>query len=132
MTLPAHTVSIGIARSLAMVAAYLGAPANFNHWASGLGNSLRQDAQGVWRGNGPAGPITIRFSPANALGVADHWVGVAPGVEVYVPLRVIANGEGSEVLLTLFQLPGMDSEQFQGDIDWVRRDLAALKALLEA
>ena len=34
-------------------------------------------------------------------------------------------------MLTLFRGPGMTDETFARDADWVRRDLAALKRLLE-
>jgi hypothetical protein len=63
----------------------------------------------------------------------DHTVVPAPGVEIHVPLRVVANGDaGSEVLLTLFRRPGVSDEEFAADAGWVSRDLRALKALLEA
>jgi hypothetical protein len=55
---------------------------------------------------------------------------VTPGVEVYVPLRVVANGDGSE--LTLFRQPQMSDDKFEADTEWVQRDLATLKQLLEA
>lgn len=64
-------------------------------------------------------------------GVLDHWVTPAPGVEVYVPMRVVANGEGSEVIFTLFQQPGMTDEQFAADARLVEQDLATLKKVLE-
>jgi len=38
-----------------------------------------------------------------------------PGVEVYVPIRVLPNGSGSTVLFTLFQLPGMSDEKYAED-----------------
>jgi hypothetical protein len=47
-------------------------------------------------------------------------------------MRVIANGDGSEVVLTLIRLPDVTDEQFASDAEWVERDLRALKALLEA
>lgn len=62
----------------------------------------------------------------------DHWVELASGESVYVPLRIIANGDGAEVQLTLFRQPGMDEATFTRDADWVRQDLQALKALAEA
>ena len=46
-------------------------------------------------------------------------------------MRVIANAEGAEVLLTLLRQPGMSEQQFVADAEWVRRDLNALKGLLE-
>ena len=54
-----------------------------------------------------------------------------PALEVYMPMRVFPNGEGAEVLLTVFRQPGMTEEKFVDDTQWVRRDLEALKALLE-
>jgi hypothetical protein len=46
-------------------------------------------------------------------------------------MRVIANGEGSEVLFTLFRTAGMSDAQFAADAQWVERDLAELKRFLE-
>jgi hypothetical protein len=53
------------------------------------------------------------------------------GVEVYVPMRVLRNGSGSEVIFTLFRLPDMSDEQYAEDMQLVERDLKALKELLE-
>ncbi|MEX2622340.1 MAG: hypothetical protein WD651_01275 [Acidimicrobiia bacterium] len=52
-------------------------------------------------------------------------------VEIYVPMRVILNGEGSEVLFTLFQAPDMSDDVAAGDAKQVERDLATLKVVLE-
>lgn len=134
MTHPALILSIGIDRPIAAVASYLAEPRNFPAWASGLAGGLTplNSGENEWLGATAQGPVSIRFSPANPFGVADHWVTLADGGIVYVPLRAVANGDGSEVALTLFQLPGMDEARFQADAAWVRRDLATLKRLLEA
>jgi hypothetical protein len=55
-----------------------------------------------------------------------------PSREIYIPMRVIANGTGSEVIFTLFRLPEMSEEKFAEDVEWATRDLNALKILLEA
>lgn len=125
-----QVVTIHIAKPLATVAAYLAEPMNMNDWASGLGLSLRKE-NGVWLANGPEGPVRIRFSPPNDFGIADHWVEVAPGVVVYIPLRAIAHGEGTDVQLTLLRLPDMSDAKFAEDAQWISRDLEALKDLLE-
>lgn len=125
-----QVITVHIAKPLATVAAYLAEPLNMNDWASGLGHSLRQE-NGKWLANGPEGQVRIRFSPPNAFGIADHWVEVAPDVVVYVPLRAIGHGEGADVQLTLLRLPGMSDAKFAEDADWIRRDLDALKELLE-
>ncbi|OWT56739.1 polyketide cyclase [Candidimonas nitroreducens] len=106
-------------------------PESFPLWASGLSNSsLERDSQG-WRAQGPEGPIRIRFSDYNEFGVMDHWVDLGAGRVVYVPLRIVANEEGSEVMLTLFRQPHMSDAKFAEDEAWVGKDLAGLKALAE-
>jgi hypothetical protein len=74
----------------------------------------------------------VRFTAPNPYGVLDHHVITPAGAEIYTPLRVIANGAGSEIIFTLFRQPGMSDEKFAADADWVRRDLGMLKRLLEA
>jgi hypothetical protein len=73
----------------------------------------------------------ISFTDHNAFGVMDHWVDLGGGRVVYVPMRVVENGKGAEVLLTLFRQPDMSDAKFAEDQIWVRRDLSALKALAE-
>jgi hypothetical protein len=60
----------------------------------------------------------------------DHRVDLGVGPEVQVPMRVVPNGAGAEVPVTVFRRPGMSDEAFAADAVWVPRDLLALKALL--
>lgn len=126
-----HTAHISINRPLDQVYAFLARPENFPQWASGLGASIRQ-AGDVWIAQTPEGAVTVRFTAANAFGVLDHDVVLPNGESVHIPMRAIANGDGCEILFTLFRLPPMSDQKFAADIAWVERDLQALKALLEA
>ena len=77
--------------------------------------------------------MTVRFVERNRFRVADHYVSPAPGLEIYVPLRVLPNGtDASEVVFTLFRQRDMTEEKFREDIDWVQRDLSELKRVLES
>ncbi|NNM71157.1 polyketide cyclase [Enterovirga sp. DB1703] len=106
-------------------------PEAFPEWASGLSEAgLEQDGE-VWRARGPEGPVTIRFTGHNPFGIMDHWVELGGGREVYVPLRVIRNGEGCLVTLTLFRWPEMSEDSFAADAAWIERDLQTLKKLAE-
>jgi hypothetical protein len=93
---------------------FISDPANLAKWASGLGAAVK-----------------VRFVERNKYGVLDHFVANGSGGEVYMPMRVFPNGEGAEVLLTVFRQPGVSDEKFAEDTQWVRRDLEALKELLE-
>lgn len=129
--LPARTFSVSIRCDWRALYEQIWQPAFFARWASGLAESaLRQDGD-QWVADGPEGPIRIRFTPHNDYGVMDHVVDAGDGVEIHIPLRVIRNGEGAEVMLTLFRQPGMDDEKFAGDARWINKDLSTLRTLIE-
>lgn len=119
--LESQTLSVTVGRQWKDVYEAIWRPENFPQWASGLSDLPR----------GAIGTVRIRFTEHNPFGVMDHYVDTGKGSVVYVPMRVIANGEGAEVLLTLFRQPDMSDQQFTADAEWVKRDLRALKSLLE-
>jgi hypothetical protein len=114
-----------------MVYDFMSVPENFPKWASGLGQSLTK-RDGEWIAETPQGSMKVRFTERNSFGVLDHYVIPRSGVQIYIPMRVISNGIGSEVLFTLFRLSDTSDEKFAEDAEWVKRDLNALKSLLEA
>jgi hypothetical protein len=126
-----RTISIAIACDFDIAYNFLCAPENFPTWASGLGTSLIE-TDGIWIAQTPHGPAKVRFTDKNAFGVLDHYVMTPEGEEIYMPMRLIANGTGCELLLTLFRLPGVSDQQFDEDEQWVLRDLSTLKRLLES
>jgi len=126
--LPARSFSISIRHDWRALYERIWRPEFFPNWAAGLGDSeLRPDGD-AWLADGS---IRIRFTPHNAFGVMDHWVDTGIGPAIHVPLRVVENGEGAEVILTLYRQPDMDEERFSADIKLVNRDLRALKNLIE-
>ncbi|WP_413990505.1 polyketide cyclase [Labrys okinawensis] len=130
--LEATTLGITIDRSWRELYDAIWEPQFFPKWASGLSQSSLQREGDRWRAKGPEGTVWIRFTPPNEFGIMDHHVDVGGGREVYIPLRVIENGEGAEVILTLFRQQGMSDEKFREDQDWVKRDLEGLRALMSA
>ena len=128
--LESRTLSITIACPLQKAYEFVSNPENLPRWAVGLCKSVRKSDAG-WVVDTPQGPIQIRFSEKNDFGVLDHYVKLSSGVEVYVPVRVVPNGSGSEVIFTLFKTPEMSDKQFAEDAGMVERDLKALKSILE-
>ena len=127
---PSRTISVSINRPLKDVYDFACVPENFTQWASGLATSLHKEGD-QWVADTPEGKARVRFSERNAYGVLDHRVTLPDGQELYMPLRVIANDEGSEVSLTLFRLPTMDAAAFERDAATVTKDLGVLKNVLE-
>ncbi|GHF59919.1 hypothetical protein GCM10017566_36880 [Amycolatopsis bartoniae] len=106
-------LSVRIERPYDEVYGFLTEPGSSAKWASGMDSSA---------------PVTS--APRNEFGVLDHTVHL-PGQDVHVPMRVVRNGDGTEVQFTLFRLPDMDDEQYAADAEAVTKDLRTLKALLE-
>jgi len=106
-------------------------PQAFLHWASGMcGAGLKQDGN-AWTGEGMEGPLRVRFTEHNQFGIMDHFVSQAGEPEIYVPLRVVANQEGSTVTITLFRQRSTTETMFATEVEWARRDLEALKLWVE-
>jgi hypothetical protein len=112
--MPGFTVRMTIERDAFEVYNFVLDARNLPKWASGIDASAK-----------------VRFVERNKYGVLDHYVSIGSRAEVYVPMRVFPNGQGAEVLFTVFRQPGMSEQKYLEDTQWVRRDLEALKALLE-
>lgn len=125
-----RTLSVRIDQPFARVYEFMVDPGNWNQWAFGLGKSLRQ-SNGGWIADSDGGIVKVRFTARNPYGVLDHTVIRSSGAQVYVPMRLIANGSGCELLFTLFREPGISDDRYDSDGNFVQRDLDRLKALLE-
>jgi uncharacterized protein YndB with AHSA1/START domain len=123
-------LTVTIARPPDEVYRFVADPANLPRWASGLGGSIEQ-VGGEWIAASPMGKVKVRFAPPNELGVLDHDVVLESGATFHNPLRVVPNGDGSEVTFTLFRWPGTSDAEHAADAAAVERDLRALRDLLE-
>ncbi len=128
---PSHTLSVSIACTPEEVARYVADPRHLPQWAGGFCKSVRPDGD-HWRIQTDQGEFGLRFQADLQQGILDHVVEIADDVQVYVPLRVVPNGEGSEVLFTLFRLPAMTEERWQNDLAMVRADLERLQKVMES
>lgn len=128
--LAAQNISISIQTPFQQAYDFISKPENFPKWASGLCSAIQKQGDD-WIAETPTGRMKVRFTEPNRFGVLDHSVIGDSGEEINIPMRLIRNGQGCELILTLFRLPGVGDEQFQKDIEWVKRDLLAIKHLLE-
>ena len=130
-TRDSRTLAVRIERDAAAVYAFASQPENLPRWAAGLGSGVTRSGDG-WVVDTPLGRLRLRFAPPNPLGVLDHAVTLPDGSVVDVPMRVVPNASGAEVLFTLFRQPAMSAEDFERDAGLVMADLQTLKRLLEA
>jgi hypothetical protein len=112
------------------VYAYASDPRHLPEWAAGLSGSIAEEG-GTWVADSPMGRVVVEFAAENEYGVLDHVVVLPGGERVYNPMRVMVWDNRSEVVFSLRRRPGMTDEQLARDVDAVRTDLSALKAVLE-
>ncbi|SEJ63268.1 hypothetical protein SAMN05518849_11013 [Sphingobium sp. AP50] len=129
--LAARSIDIAIRVPLAQAYGFASQPENFPRWAAGLSASLHREGDD-WIADTPEGRAIVTFSPPNDFGILDHHVRLPGKPDIHIPLRMIANGDGTQVVFTLFRQPDMDDAAFDRDADLVTKDLQRLKALLES
>lgn len=117
MTTASRHVAVSIDRSAEDVYDYVVDPANLAEWASGVGSA-----------------VAVGFVERNPWGVLDHDVTLPSGEILRVPMRVVPDGAGCEVVLTVRPGPGPgpDDDALDRDAAAVAADLATLKRLLDA
>ena len=126
-----RTVSVSISASPERVYEFALDPANLPKWAPGFFKSIAK-CDGRWVAQTTMGEVAFSFAQRNSFGVLDHGVTLPSGESFFNPMRVVANGQGSEVLFTLFRQPPMTEAEFDQDAKVVLGDLEKLKAVIEA
>lgn len=126
---PSHTVAVTVAADPAAVYDYLVDPRNLPAWAAGLAKSVEQ-RDGQWVVDSGNGEWIIEFAPRNTFGVADHVVTQPDGTQQLNPMRVLPNGDGAELLFTLFRAEVQDDDAWQALLEVIAADLQALADIL--
>lgn len=129
MSWPARHISRFIARDPATVGAFLADHRNLPKWAAGLSAGISEE-NGVVYSESPLGKVKVTFAPGAELGIFDHDVTLPDGKTFHNPLRVLKNDQGSEVVFTLYRLPGVTDEEYEKDSATIAADLERLAARL--
>lgn len=130
MIFKSRHVSASISRPTDEVYDFSSNPENLPLWTSGLSGAIK-NVNGDWVAESPMGRVKIRFANKNRFGILDHDVTLPSGEIFYNPMRVFPNNDGSELVFTLYQRPGMSDNDFTSDGEQIKSDLARLKTLIE-
>jgi hypothetical protein len=113
--LRSKTINISINRDPKPVYEFVLNPENLSRWASMAFQSIKQ-LNGEWIAETPQGPAKVRLTKRNEFEVLDHYMKTSSGVEdVFVPMHVVRNGNGSEIIFTLFETEDMPEEKYAED-----------------
>jgi hypothetical protein len=125
-----RTISVSIRRDPKAVYQFVLNLEYFPRWARSTFQSIRQ-LNGKWVAETTQSSVTIDLTERNNFGILDHYVKLPSAAVIYAPMRVIKNGDGSEVIFTLFQPVDMSDDKFAEDAKSVEQDLNTLKKLME-
>lgn len=86
---------------------------------------------GWWSFNGPHGLSKLKFHENKSLGILDHQY-VDEESSWNVPMRVVSNGDFSEVVITLNKPNGISDEQFDQRMHELGEMVHVMKNILES
>lgn len=130
LLLKSKTLTISITCPSSELYDFVSNPQNLPKWAKTYCRSIKKANDG-WGMETPQGEEGLMICGENELGVLDHYITTPSGLKVLVPMRVVPNGEGSEVIFTVFKQTWMTDESFSKDIGSVEQDLKNLKTVME-
>jgi len=130
-TMPTETLTVTIDAPVEVVTTDLADPAAQPEWATEFFSSPAvQGADDVWTVNVPmmGGEVTMKIDADIACGRIDMYL--APAGAPFgppLPVRVIPNGDGCDVLFTLARFPGQPDDQWTEGLASMQRELLKLK-----
>ena len=86
---------------------------------------------GWWSFTGPHGKSKLKFNENKSLGILDHKF-IDEESSWDVPMRVISNGDFSEVIITLNKPDEITDEQFDQRMDELNEMFDSMKNILES
>lgn len=103
---------------------------NLPTWHRSFCRSVEKGPEG-WRVQTHRSKISVRVLRDDRSGVVDFLFRFAPDFEWLVPTRVLPNGDGSEIILTLIQPDGTSETDYQRHLQWGFEALRELRKKLE-
>ena len=86
---------------------------------------------GWWSFTGPHGKSKLKFNENKSLGILDHKF-IDEESSWDVPMRVVSNGDFSEVIITLNKPDEITDEQFDQRMDELSEMFDSMKNILES
>jgi len=122
--------SIDIGATPDKVYAFLSNVLNWPEYAVVNLRSVSPGQDGWFKAVTKFGEGEIKVNGVKEFGILDHvWRDPQASWQVYA--RVVPNGEGSTVMMTLFQPPVMSDQQFSDAMKEMDIEMAKLKEILE-
>ena len=128
-TMQSTTITQSVGRDPKTTFAFV---SNVRNWRMTLVHDLQKTGTG-WGFNSPDGPYVLTPSTVPLAGVFDFKLHHGKsGMEIPVAFRVAPNGEGSELIMTIFRPPELRRHLSENLVVWLRNGLQNFRADLES
>jgi len=125
-TLLAKTLTASLPQDAQSLFAWVADPENLAQWHSSFCRALRK-TDGSYIAESPRGPVPVRFIRDDRSFVIDILTEVVEGIELTNAIRVLSNGEGSEMIWTLVKPDGVSESIFNEQLRWAGSALHNLR-----
>ena len=129
--MPTQVVSLPIARPVKQVYEFLVQPENFARWAFVGDTAMRHLSDNEWAVETSVGPRILKFATRNDYFDLTHTASPPGEAPHTIPMRLIANGDGAQLIYVFMQYPGLGDAELRSMMEWVTADLGVLKSYLE-
>lgn len=89
------------------------------------------DTDGWWSFTGPHGKAKLKFNENKSLGILDHQY-IDAESKWDVPMRVVSNGDYSEIMITLNKPDELTDEQFDQRMTEIGEMVVSMKNIIES
>ncbi len=110
------------------VFAYISNPNNLSAWHSSFCRAVRAENTG-YSVESPRGAVPVRFLRDDHTLVLDILAEVSDGIELASAIRLLSNGQGTEMVWTLVKPEGLSDSVFHEQLRWAGSALHNLRKL---
>jgi uncharacterized protein YndB with AHSA1/START domain len=127
-TLRSKTLTASLEVAPAPLFARVSDPDQLAQWHGAFCRALRKENDGLIV-ESPRGQVPVRFLRDDRAGALDIVMSFPEAAEFVTAIRVLANGSGSEIVLTLVQSAGLADAAFHEQVRWAENALRNLRKL---
>jgi RNA recognition motif-containing protein len=120
------TLTASLPQDAQVLFVWIADPENLAKWHTSFCRSLRKE-NGSLIADSPRGPVPVRFIRDDRSLVLDLLTEVTEGIELTNAIRILSNGEGSEMVWTLVKPEGISDSVFHEQLRWAGSALQNLR-----
>ncbi|MFA5975121.1 MAG: RNA-binding protein [Elusimicrobiota bacterium] len=125
-TLRSKTLTASLPHDVQALFAKIADPDSLPQWHPNACRSIRRE-NGQILAESPRGPMGIRLIRDDRALLVDLIMCLSEGIEFTTSIRLLQNGSGSEIIMTMIQPQGLSDSTFNEQVHWAENALRGLR-----